>query len=762
MVWVSVPSAGRRTGLPVAFDLIPGGGSSFVMQQSGSFWSQVDIPLTAEQKTAITHKDGPLLVVAGPGSGKTTVITYRVAYLTQVAGVSPSSLLIVTFTKAAADAMKRRSQRAAGPVASRVTFGTFHALAYRILRQAGPQQRLVILNDDQQLGLLRQLVRHLGLNSDDETVLQAQAEISRMRAFDQSPADFRPKNLTPADFRRLWEGYCQAKEEQGVLDFDDLLQGALQLLQQRPDVLEAYRQRYHYVMVDEFQDTNPVQWELVRLLAAPRNNLCVVGDDDQSIYGWRGASPQFLLQFPRMYPGAVKVTLDVNHRCPPPVVEASNQLAAHNRQRFDKQIRSVRKRGVPVQLLAPADTLEEGQQIAELIKRSGVPRSHWAVIYRTNQQAHVIAQVLSQEGVPFRAMGGLPNLYRRWPVQDVLSYLRAAVGDTGAVEPVINRPTRYISRAVLQEAKRIAARTRCDLLDAIGQTGLLRSWQLRPVEELKDHLRRLALMNAPQAIGYVRRVVGYDEYIQEYCAREGGAADEMLGLLSEVERTVPDLPLMAFLAHVDAFSIRDSLTAGDGEDAVTLLTCHKAKGLEFPRVVVAGVIDKLLPHRGAEDVEEERRLLYVAMTRASDRLWLSVPRSYEGREVKPSPFIEEALGPAALAYLAGEYQAAAGSAPAAAKQAVSGGSVQGNQAVPAQAGRGPSQVGAAVLAGPAPSPEMLHPGVVVRHLRHGQGKVESVDMERQRVTVDFGGKRLSLDLAWCLGSPQFFQILGGD
>lgn len=733
------------------------------------FWSQVDVSLTAEQKAAIAHTDGPLLVVAGPGSGKTTVITYRAAYLTRVAGVAPSALLVVTFTKAAADAMKARTAQVAGAaVASRATFGTFHALAYRILRQADPARRLRILNDDEQLSLIRQLVRQQGLNTDDETVLQVQGEITRMRAFEQ-PAGFKPRNLAAAEFRRLWEGYRQAKEERGLLDFDDLLHEALDLLRGRDDLLAGYRQRYRYLMVDEFQDTNPVQWELVRLLAAPLNNLCVVGDDDQSVYGWRGASPDFLLEFPQQFPGAARVTLDLNHRCPPPVVLAANQVAAQNRHRFAKQTRSAKEKGIPVQLLAPADSLQEAEEIVQLIKRSQAPRSDWAVIYRTNQQAHVIAQVLTREEIPFRALGGLPNLYRRWPVQDVLSYLRAAAGAVEAVEPVINRPSRYISRAVLEEARGVAAGTGLDLLSAIGQTGLLRSWQLRPVEELADHLRRLAGMNAPEAIGYVRRVIRYDEYLQEYAAREGGSTEEMTGLLAEVERTVPAVPLPAFLAQVDSYSSRGARTAGEEEDAVTLVTCHKAKGLEFPRVVVAGATDKLLPHRGAEDPEEERRLMYVAMTRASDRLWLSAPRIFEGREVQPSPFIGEALGPEAMAWLASQREAAPAAAAAAptvhpvpkpAPRRKRSGGRRAAQAQDSDASDGAAGGwdGADIAAEAA----LLRPGTPVHHERHGRGRVESVDPVLQRITVDFRGKRLSLDMAWCLRSPQVFQILAGE
>ena len=707
------------------------------------FWANVTAPLTAPQRKAVAHADGPLLVVAGPGSGKTTVITYRTAYLTQVAGVSPAALLVVTFTKAAADAMKARTAQVAGSaVASRATFGTFHSLAYRILCTADPSRRPQILDEDKQITLVRQLMRHVGLNTDDDTVMDAVAEISRMRAASTPVSQFKPRGINKAEFRQLYEGYQGAKAQRGVIDFDDLLHDALGLLHSKPDMLASYRQRYTHLMVDEFQDTNPVQWELVRLLADPRQNLCVVGDDDQSIYGWRGATPAFLLEFEREFPKAVRVTLDVNHRCPPPVVKAANRLVEHNQHRFaDKHIHAVAAaaKAPPVERLVPADSLQEAEAFVQLLRASGEPLDDWAVIYRTNQQAHAIAQVLAQENVPYRALGGLPNLYRRWPVQDVLNYLKAAVGHDSALEPVINRPTRYISRQVMDAAKPIMAKTKCDLPAAIAQTGLLRTWQLRPLEELSDHLNRLGTMQAPAAIGYVRRFIGYDDYIREYSAREGGSADEMLGLLTEVERTVPSLPLMAFLAEVDSFSSRGSSTAKDGEPAVTLVTCHKAKGLEFPNVVVAGVVAGLLPHRSSDDVEEERRLLYVAMTRAQRRLWVSTPKTYEGREVQPSPFLAEALGDAPPG------------APAAAGAAAKSRRKAAVPATPLPPGAAPGV--SAML------PASLTPGTRVHHERHGEGVVESVDPTIGRVIIDFRGMRLSLDMGWCLGSPHFFRVL---
>lgn len=735
--------------------------------QSEPFWASITVPLTAAQRTAIAHVDGPLLVVAGPGSGKTTVITYRAAYLTKVAGVDPASLLVVTFTKAAADAMKARTARVAGAaVASRGTFGTFHALAYRMLRQADPGRRIKLLEEGEQLGLVRQLMQQVGLNTDDETVMDAVGEISRMRASTDRVAAFNPRGMTKTDFRRLYEGYQEAKAERGALDFDDLLHEALGQLQSNPDMLAWYRNRYRHIMVDEFQDTNPVQWELVRILAAPLNNLCVVGDDDQAIYGWRGATPDFLLGFPQAFPQAVRVTLDQNHRCPPAVVQASNRLAAHNQHRFGKVVKATRSGGAPISLMSPADSLLEAEEIVQLIRRTPGSLESWAVVYRTNQQGHTVAQVLSRAGLPYRVLGGLPNLYRRWPVQDVLSYLRAATGDLGAIEPVINRPTRYISRAVMQEAKAIAGRTGLDVLSAIAQTGLLRSWQLRPIEELIDHLLRLSTLPAPDAIGYVRTVIGYDDYIREYCTREGGSADEMLGLLSEVQRTTPAMPVLQFLAHVDSFSARSGQAAEDGESAVTLVTCHKAKGLEFPHVVVIGAIDKLMPHRGAEDLEEERRLMYVAMTRAKERLWVSSPGAYEGRECQPSPFIGEALGPEAEAFLAQRRAAEPAPAPAPAPAPVVTPAPAPEpviRAVPKPAPKA-KKAGRKVYIEPAESdlPPLLEPGTRVFHERHGSGLIESIDPTLRRVIIDFSGNRLSLDLAWCLGSPQFFRVETGD
>lgn len=736
-------------------------------QQGVDIILRQSFPLDPAQQAAIAHTEGPLLVVAGPGSGKTTVITHRAAHLTTAMQIAPSSLLIVTFTKAAADSLKGRTAALTGaPVASRITFGTFHALAYRMLRDCNPDQPLKLIDEEEQVRLIRSLMRQHGLNLDDDAVTDALAELSRARNRLGGSAAFAPRGMKEADFRLLAGAYEEEKERRGALDFDDLLIRALDLLRSRPQELEEYRRRWRYLMVDEFQDTNEVQFEIVRLLAEPRRNLCVVGDDDQAIYGWRGASPRFLLAFPSLYPECRTVTLNVNYRCPSPVVLASNRLISCNSERFGKSIRPAERRGGQVELQAPSDSLQEAERMVKLVRDARRPLSDWAVIYRTNQQAHSIAQALATADIPFRALGGLPNLYRRWPVQDVLCYLRLAsgVGTVEDLEKVINRPNRYVSRKVLAEAQLVAdtGKNGLDVLHAIGQTGLLKGWQLRPLEELADHLRRLSEMAAPDAIGYVRTVIGYDDYLVEYAERAGGTPDEMLTVLGEVQRTAPALLPAAFLAEVQSFgdrTLQASSTRGhDGLDEVTLVTCHKAKGLEFPCVVVAGAVAGLMPHRSSDDQEEERRLFYVAMTRAKERLVLSVPRVCEGREAEPSPFLAEALGTEALVRLA---PGAPPSAPAPASETL----VRAvPKAQPRQRKRRAERFADTVSAWSAWAADLpsLAPGLEVEHGRHGRGTVESVDYERQRVTVNFGGERLSLDLAWCMSTPQKFRVLTGD
>ncbi len=702
------------------------------MRQRGERYNpmdNLDNHLTPAQREAIAHRDGPLLVVAGPGSGKTAVIAHRTTRLL-AAGVPARNLLVVTFTRAAAAEMKSRAEALAGRPAAGALFCTYHSLAYRILHRAEPGRRLSVLPEDAQFGILRALVHQLGLPVDEETVLTAQSEISR-RANCADPAGFQPSGINREDFTRLLQGYAAEKQRRGVIDFDDLMTEAVRTLHQSLALLQRLRDQWQYLMVDEFQDTNLLQWELTRLLSEPRQNLCVVGDDDQAVYSWRGGSPDFLLDFPRVFPGCGVVKLEINHRCPAAVVKPASRLIARNTRRVEKRLQARPGSDGPApQVLRPADSAAEATQVLQILdegRRRGREYRDYAIIYRTHDQAHAVAQALVRAGIPCRTLGGLPNLYRRWVAQDVLAYLRLAAGDQdpALVAQIINRPNRYISRQALQAA----AAGGGTLLPALAEAAGLARWQRERVVELGGHLRRLGTLTAPEAIAYVRAQIGYDDYIREYCEQKGGEVGEMLGLLAELAAGAPPVPVPAFLQQVESYGARRPETdTAEGDDAVTLVTCHRAKGLEFPVVILIGAVDGMMPHRSAETVEEERRLFYVAMTRTRAELYISAPRAREGREAKPSPFIAEA-----------------GLTDAQAPQPA--------RAVPAGAPPG--------VPGLAARDDSLQPGTGVYHARYGRGRIESVDRDGGHLTVDFAGKRLSLDLQWCLHTPAFFRILPG-
>ena len=742
------------------------------------FWERDGADLSPALREAVAHVQGPLLVVAGPGSGKTTVITHRVAYLVEVAGISPASLLVVTFTRAAADEMKTRAAALAGGRAGAATFGTIHALAYRILKEARGKAPS-LLDEDAGLRLVRGVMRGLGLNTDEDAVLEMAGEISAAKS-GGGPAAPRARGTATAVFERVLQGYEAEKERLGKLDFDDLLLECRRLLREREAVLAACRRRWSHVMVDEFQDTNPVQYDILRLISAPLGNFCVVGDDDQSVYGWRGATPRALLDFAAAYPGCRRVSLTVNYRSTGRILAAAAACIAPGTGRFAKELTTPRPAGSLPELWRPADSLQEAQRVLELVRRHvavGGSPADVGVIYRTNQQAHVLSQVLERESVPYRALGGVPNLFRRWPVQDVLAYLHLAAGQGTweLVEQVINRPNRFVSRQVLAAARQIHAERGYPPLAAIGATGLLPFWHVQRLDELTVHLERVAALTAPEAIAYVRSVIGYDDYLVEYHSRAGGSPAEAQGLLAEVQRAAPGAAVPAFLAAVDARSAGSEWgSARPGEPAVTLSTCHKAKGLEFPLVVVCGAVDGLMPHRSNLNIDEERRLCYVAMTRARDGLAISCPQQVEGRTASPSSFVLDAI-----AHLAPTATDAPAPAPEPPVRAVpkptpptpptppgrSGGAGRTRAAEPAgryAAGGVSTRVRPQPPADSAPQPPPLRVGSSVWHRRWGEGSVECLDEDGTKVTINFEGRRVSLDVRWCLRSPGSFRVVGAE
>ena len=409
------------------------------------------------QREAISHREGPILVLAGPGSGKTTVLTERVRSLIEESQVPPGSILVITFTRAAAREMQQRFERLVGGEKLPVTFGTFHSVFFRILKLAYGYQGKDIVREEQRVQFLKELIAREEIETEDEAdfVASVLGEISAVKGEMMDLSCYYSKNCPEEVFKKLYRGYEERLRALGLIDFDDMLVMCYQLFSERKDILSAWQRKYTYILIDEFQDINRIQYEIVRMLALPENNLFIVGDDDQSIYRFRGARPEIMLGFERDYPGAKKVLLNVNYRSTKTIVETAGRLIEHNRTRFPKEIRAEKEMGAPVRTCFYPDAKDEALAVVKEIlawRDAGYPLSDIAVLYRTSLEPRLLVERLMEYNVPFKTRDSLPNIYEHWISRNILAYIRAAMGDLdrGNVLEFINRPKRYISRDALE------------------------------------------------------------------------------------------------------------------------------------------------------------------------------------------------------------------------------------------------------------------------------------------------------------------------
>lgn len=607
------------------------------------------------QLKAVRHADGPMMVLAGPGSGKTTVITHRVKYLVEELGVDAASILVVTFTRAAAQEMRQRFDTLMGRSLP-VSFGTFHAIFFSILKHAYRYSADNIIRDDQRLRIMKELMERNHIETEDETEFASSvlAEISAVKGDMVSLEHYYAKNCPEEVFKRLYHGYQEALMRRNLLDFDDMLVMCYELFTQRKDILRAWQQRFRYILVDEFQDINRIQYEIVRLLAAPENNLFIVGDDDQSIYRFRGARPEIMLGFPQNYPQAEQALLGQNYRSTEAIVAASGRLIAHNRARFPKKLEAVRGAGAAVITVGWQDAKAETGAIVEEIqgyRRMGHALSDIAVLYRTSQEPRLLMERLMEFNIPFRMRDSLPNLYEHWIARDILTYIRIAGDELAAtgrarradVLRVINRPNRYISRDAL--SGEIVS------WDAVKRYYQNKDWMVERMERLEYDLRMIGRMAPPAAVNYIRKGVGYDGYLADYADYRHVKPEELLEVADQLQESASGRRNMAeWQAHMDEYGeqLRQQAQAGQTADAVSLMTMHSSKGLEFPIVYILDANERVTPHHRAvleADVEEERRMFYVAMTRARDRLHIYYAKERYGRKQEPSRFIAEYQDP---------------------------------------------------------------------------------------------------------------------
>ncbi len=608
--------------------------------------------LNPAQLEAVKHPGGPQLVLAGPGSGKTRVLTHRVAYLVGERGVSPWSIMAVTFTNKAARELKGRLSQLIGSQLEALTVGTFHSICVRILRRElskiGKDPSFVIFDRDDQLRLIRQAIASLNLNDRDIKPPAILSAISHAKGELVTPDTYQPRTYWEEIASRVYASYQGLLAANNALDFDDLLMTTAQLLAQAPDVLEHYQRHYQHILVDEFQDTNVVQYELVKRLAGGHRNLFVVGDPDQSIYSWRNADIRNILNFERDFPDATLTLLEQNYRSTKTIVGAANSVISRNRLRKGKTLWTAKDQGAQIMLLEAYDEAEEARFVALEIQRLAeeniCPMGTCAIMYRTNAQSRAIEDFFVRFGIPYRLIGAT-RFYARTEIKDLLSYLRLIhnPADGVSLRRIVNLPARGIGKKTLDLVERWAEKSGRSLWEALEaladipdegdcqkRRSMLDSRAARALGRfvsLITGLREAAgRVDVPTLLDQVLERTDYANHIRDGTEEGEDRWQNILELRNAAQEyaELGSEGLATFLEEVALVSDVDNLE--ETTEAPTLLTLHMAKGLEFPTVFIVGLNEGVLPHsRSLDDpdsLEEERRLFYVGITRAQDRLYL--------------------------------------------------------------------------------------------------------------------------------------------
>ena len=608
---------------------------------------------TKSQSEAIRHQDGPLLVLAGPGSGKTTVVTKRVQYLVQDCHISPSSILVITFTKAAATEMMERFLRLMEQSEEKpqgygnVLFGTFHAVFFNILKLSYGFTAANILREETRYQYMKEIVDRLKLEIDDENefISGVLGEISLIKNERISLEHYFSKNCAEDIFRKIFASYEQRKRNARLIDFDDMLSYTWELLTKRPDILEAWQKKFRYILVDEFQDINRLQYDILRLLAQPENNLFIVGDDDQSIYRFRGAKPEIMLNFQKDFPTAGRVLLNDNFRSTRQIVNAAGRVIRKNQSRFAKEITARGGEGPGVRILAFEDQQQECLYLLKEMqeyKKNGGAWQQMAVLYRTNTQPRLLIQKFMEFNVPFRVRDQVPNLFEHWIAKNLFCYIRLACGSKLRKDllPVLNRPKRYMNRECLND-------------EIICWEYMMDYYKDKPyvcdkIERLQYDLKMLGRMGPFAAINYIRHVMGYEEDLKEYAEFRRMNAEDLMEVLNELQESARAYKTYdEWFAYMERYKKEmDEMRKRQQEvkEGVHLATMHSSKGLEYDKVFILDAAEGITPYKKAvldADLEEERRMFYVAMTRAKKELTICWAKKQFSHELTVSRFVEE-------------------------------------------------------------------------------------------------------------------------
>ncbi len=606
--------------------------------------------LNEEQERAVRFKDGPAVVLAGPGSGKTAVITGRTIKLIREDKVPAGNILVVTFTRAAAEEMKRRVYKeTVNDAEKQVSFGTFHSIFFKILRFARNFDSSCVAREKDVMRFLTAEASALGMEYEGmERIAEIRGEIGKVKGNGGLKENYVPMSCDPKSFGEMYKKYEDMLKKSGLVDFEDMLIMTEDILNGCPEVLRVWQEKFKYIMVDEFQDINRLQYKLIRLLSEPENNLFIVGDDDQAIYGFRGSDPAIMLGFEKDYPAAEKIILSRNYRSKKNIVTVARNLIRHNSDRFDKKIDAVREEGTKPDIRCFADRKEENENIVSLIREyraRGLTWSQIAIIHRTNRFAWQTASFLTAAGIPYAIKGGVGSIYSHFAVTDVLSYIKAALGDRKRETflNIINRPKRYISRSVMVDPVFSFERVRAELH---GYKSCIAS-----LDRLEYDLSYLKRGTPTSAVMYVRRAVGYDDFLKEYAAQQGVRPDEFMSVLDAFmeEASLFD-DFNDWFEHIskmkNELERRRDLEDVGTPDAVTVTTMHGSKGLEYDVVFIPDANEGITPYQRAvskHEEEQERRMFYVAVTRAAVNLHVFSVKKLSGKDTAVSRFVKEML-----------------------------------------------------------------------------------------------------------------------
>ncbi|MFI3208608.1 MAG: ATP-dependent helicase [Eubacteriales bacterium] len=611
------------------------------------------------QSIAISHNLGPMLVLAGPGSGKTHVITKRIEYLIQEIKVRPEEILVITFTKYAAKEMKDRfnnNYKKQVPV----TFGTFHGIFYGILKWAYNIGAQNILSEDEKLKLIREIISNsteidesfdIQMDDEKEFISNIGKEISIIKSEGISLDTYEAIECPNQVFATIFTNYESVRKKMRKIDFDDMILQCYKLLQSNKDVLGKWQKKFKYILIDEFQDINQMQFDTIRLLASPENNIFIVGDDDQSIYRFRGAKPDIMLNFQMLYPDTKKILLDTNYRSTKAIVNAATRVIGNNQNRYGKKVETPNVQGDTVHIQEVKDPLEESEYILKQIlklQKEGVPLHEIAVIFRTNLDGRVVASKMVEYGMPFQMREHLPNIYEHFIAKNMMAYMHMVIGNRNRniMLEVMNRPNRYIAR----DAVLAGSMTGKINFEELRKFYCDKEWMQDRIDQLELDLRIMKNMTPYAVIQYVRKKIGYEEFLKEYAEFRKMNYLELIDVLDEIQNQTKEYKsIEEWFASVKEYEQKLKNRQNNNrtqESAVDFHTMHGAKGLEYDYVFVIECNEGVIPSKKAklpDEIEEERRMFYVAMTRARKKLTIVYPKQKHGKDLHPSRFVHELI-----------------------------------------------------------------------------------------------------------------------